>query len=436
MAIIPVAQKFHTVSSTVDTVDRGSAGFQGDREIYTMQDIINTVSATGGSIDGSGVQYALPVFTDTNTITNLAIGTAGQVLTSNGAGANPSFQTLAAGLTGVTNSASDSPNSKTALGVNAGGSSETGIFNTSIGVGAGNALTSSNANTSIGYNAGKGVTAAGGFAVFAGYNAGSQGQGSGGAVGVGRDALKLTSSVSSGGSSPTAVGYQAMSDGIISEGNTAFGAWALKGVTGMLGTQNTGLGCRTGIYLTSGSNNVFIGYNAGSVGTGLETGSNNIIIGHDAASSTGSVSNEITLGNSSITVIRAAVTSITSLSDERDKKDIKDLTYGLDFISNLKPREFVWDNRPEIKEEITYEEGESFDETKEIKTEVEFYSENKGKKDFGFIAQEVQAVDNDILRLVYDENPDKLEMSYGKLVPILVKAIQELKEQLDNKQDK
>jgi len=70
MAIIPIAQKFHTVSSTVDTVDRGSAGFQADREIYTMQDIINTVSATGGSIDGSGVQYALPVFTDTNTITN------------------------------------------------------------------------------------------------------------------------------------------------------------------------------------------------------------------------------------------------------------------------------------------------------------------------------------------------------------------------------
>ncbi len=59
---------------------------------YTMQDIINTVSYSGGAIDGSGAQYALPVFTDTNTITNLAIGAAGQVLTSNGAGADPSFQ--------------------------------------------------------------------------------------------------------------------------------------------------------------------------------------------------------------------------------------------------------------------------------------------------------------------------------------------------------
>ena len=59
---------------------------------YTMADIINTVSATGGSIDGSGAQYAIPVFTDTNTITNLPIGSSGQVLVSNGAGSDPSFQ--------------------------------------------------------------------------------------------------------------------------------------------------------------------------------------------------------------------------------------------------------------------------------------------------------------------------------------------------------
>jgi hypothetical protein len=58
---------------------------------YTMEDIINTVSYTGGSIDGSGAQYALPVFTDTNTITNLALGAVNQVLMSGGAGADPSW---------------------------------------------------------------------------------------------------------------------------------------------------------------------------------------------------------------------------------------------------------------------------------------------------------------------------------------------------------
>ena len=34
--------------------------------------------------------------------------------------------------------------------------------------------------------------------------------------------------------------------------------------------------------------------------------------------------------------------------------------------------------------------------------------------------------DADYLNMVMDENPDRLEASYGKLVPILVKAIQEL----------
>ena len=51
MAIIPKEQKFHTVSSTVDTTDRGSAEFQSQREVYTMQDVIDSVSAGGISTD-------------------------------------------------------------------------------------------------------------------------------------------------------------------------------------------------------------------------------------------------------------------------------------------------------------------------------------------------------------------------------------------------
>ena len=47
MAIIPNAQKFHTLSSTVNTTDRGSAELQSQREIYTMQDIIDTVGDDG-----------------------------------------------------------------------------------------------------------------------------------------------------------------------------------------------------------------------------------------------------------------------------------------------------------------------------------------------------------------------------------------------------
>ena len=165
----------------------------------------------------------------------------------------------------------------------------------------------------------------------------------------------------------------------------------------------------------------YLGFNTGS-GAGSLTGWNQIVIGAYARPSTGGVDSEITLGDSNITALRCAVTSITSLSDERDKSEIKDLEYGLDFIDALQPREFVWDNRPETRPEFDEDGNE---------TEVEFYSTNKGKKDFGFIAQEVRELDNDTLRLVYAENEDRLEMSYGKLVPILVKAIQELKEEVE-----
>ena len=44
MATVPSNQKFHTVPASVDTSDRGSARANADREIYTMQDITDTVS--------------------------------------------------------------------------------------------------------------------------------------------------------------------------------------------------------------------------------------------------------------------------------------------------------------------------------------------------------------------------------------------------------
>ena len=182
--------------------------------------------------------------------------------------------------------------------------------------------------------------------------------------------------------------------------------------------KTTIVGADSGTQQQGTVENTIIGSDAG---TTLSTGTNNTILGYGAQSSTATVSNEFTLGNSSVATLRCAVTSITSLSDERDKKDVSDLAYGLDFIESLQPKQFTWDNRPEK----TFE----FDKDgNEVEKEIE--SANKGKKDFGFIAQEVQPLDNDVLRLVYDENPDKLEMSYGKLVPILVKAVKELSDKV------
>jgi len=206
-------------------------------------------------------------------------------------------------------------------------------------------------------------------------------------IGIGSGALTTATGINN-----TALGKNALNSVSTGDANVAIGNGSLQGCTG--------------------NDNTAIGRNAGYTHT---TGSNNIFIGHISVGSSVTVSNEITLGNSSNTVIRAAVTSITSLSDERDKKEIQPLQVGLDFINTLNPVTFVWDER-----------------------------DVNGKhdvKDFGFIAQDLKKSQEDInleetLKLVYEENPDKLEASYGKLVPILVKAIQDLSKEIENLKNK
>ena len=291
-------------------------------------------------------------------------------------------------------SLSGNPQGNTFLGINAGTSNTSGANNTNIGRQAGTSNTTNGSRTMVGDEAGA-------------FQTGAR------CTGIGRYALRQGT-----GSNNTAVGESAMV-GNISSGsfNTAVGQNALSRAGAK--SRNIAVGGDAGRLLQTGGNNTLLGYQSGD---SLTTGSNNIVIGYQAAASAVDVSNEITLGDSNIATLRCAVTSITSLSDERDKSEIKDLQYGLDFIDSLQPREFVWDNRAEISREYD-EEGNAM--------EVEFYSANKGKKDFGFIAQEVQSVDDDTLRLVYDENPDKLELSYGKLVPILVQAIKDLKAEVE-----
>lgn len=271
---------------------------------------------------------------------------------------------------------------------------------------------------------------------------------------VGHQALEVNQ-----GGANTAIGSWALKVATLAVQNDAFGAYSLNqfnsgsfntaigsnaGWTLLNGDNNTFLGFQSGNMFTSsanrntvlgnsqgfaftggsGNDNVFVGRNAGRAYGGGDnnvilgsyamsfaapiTGDNNIQIGYNSTKATATTSNSITIGNSSHTVIRAAVTSITSLSDERDKKEIQELPVGLEFIEKLKPVKFVWNDREE-----------------EGKHDIE---------DFGFIAQDLKATQEEseasYLNLVYDENPEKLEASYGKLLPILVKAIQEMSSEM------
>ena len=528
MAIIPTGQQFHTLSSTVNTLERGSAYANASRESFTMQDILDTVSATGGGIDGSGTARSIPLFIDANTIGDspLTVNTftpgdgLAQIKFTDGyrfiinrpatvtsgdqeyaitqddvnkvsfgwdddgggfgflynwagfgwrigaAGNNPMLEI-------VTTAGLESVNlHKQVKFIDYGSGTYTGTSAYSLAFDAsGNVIettpseyTPADGNLLQGANPGtpaanpkKGTTA---FGIGAAANLTTQFgvPGDAGNTAFGFGALGLEDS----GGLNTAIGYKALgnqnvSSGFNAAGNTAVGYQAGLEATQSLGDTfvgtniksvnpgqsvgNVGVGSHaleelsTGFAnvaigrdalekVTSNTGNIAIGYHAND---GTTTGNENIVIGYNAQPSSTTVSNEITLGNSSTGVLRCQQTTITSLSDERDKTSIEDLPYGLDFVSKLQPRKFVWDNRAELRDKLN-DDGTI--------SKVEYYSANKGKKDFGFIAQEVKSLDNDTLRLVYEENPDKLEMSYGKLVPILVKAIQDLSAELDKKQDK
>lgn len=223
--------------------------------------------------------------------------------------------------------------------------------------------------------------------------------------------------LSSGGGNNVVIGYTAMLNATSAASSVIIGSGA-AGVGVLTGVANVLIGVNAGVALTSGGSNVVIGTSSGTalttgnqntilgttVATNLSNGQNCTLIGYQATPTSSSVSNEITLGNSSISTLRCQVTSITSLSDQRDKTDIAPLRSGIETVLALKPVTFTWNMRDGGK---------------------------VGIKDCGFIAQDLQAVDDEHLKLVYASNPDKLEATYGRLLPVLVRAIQDLKSEID-----
>jgi hypothetical protein len=245
---------------------------------------------------------------------------------------------------------------------------DTGGENVAIGFEAGKSITTGTRNMLIGSQAGTNITTA--LSILA----------------IGSTALFNYAS----GYETVALGRASMEQSTSGDGNTAVGQATLYRTTGNF---NTAIGYRAG-WANSANNNT--------------TGANNAFFGNEAVGASATASNVITLGNSSIATIRAQVTTITSLSDIRDKTNVMPLNYGIDFIKKLNPVSFDWDMRDGGK---------------------------IGISEIGFIAQELQQAQIDsqinIPNLVSDINPDKLEASYGVLIPIMVKALKEQQTLID-----
>jgi hypothetical protein len=364
------------------------------------------VAAAGGIpdtiLDAKGDLIAA---TAADTAARLAVGADGTVLTADSVEATG--LKWVAPVAGATLGANTFTADQNINGLTVGKGGGNVASNTVVGSNAVNAAATGSNNVAVGINALEDLTT--GF-----WN-----------VAVGSDALKENTT----GARNVAVGRQALEDCTTGGRNTAIGLTACQNVT--TGEQNVGIN-EALQSVTSGSANIAIGFNAGNLITGdfntfignqagdnLTTGSNNSGIGRDADPATATTSNSITLGNSSITSLRCQVTTISSLSDERDKTDIQPVSVGLNLVKDLKPIIFTWSIRPEFDKEGNLIENA-----------------NNGNTHTGFIAQDMLAVEqkydtSNYLKLVDESNPDRLEVAPAKLIPILVKAIQELSIKID-----
>ena len=187
-------------------------------------------------------------------------------------------------------------------------------------------------------------------------------------------------------------------------GNLSIGTSNGATVLGQAATATTDSVAIGRIASTAGTGNVSIGVNAGTTHT---SGDNVVCIGSGAQPSSATATNEVTLGDSNITAVRS-FGAYTFLSDARDKTDVGPMRAGLDFVRKLEPVEFRWQQR---------------------------YGPRRDE-DSGFLAQDLQAVQEltgiRIPGLVYEANPESLEISTQKLIPVLVKAIQEQQKQIDS----
>jgi hypothetical protein len=317
----------------------------------------------------------------------------------------------------------------TAVGYNTGASVSTGQQNTLIGGLAGDALTEASYNVAIGIEA---------------LSADTKGAGS---VAVGRNALATQNFTSATTTYNTAVGDRAglsVTTGIQNtligglagdaltdaDSNVAVGSNAL-GVC-VLGSGNTAIGT-SALANTSPSSaahmiNTAVGYAAGY---NVTTGTNNLLLGYDSGRSGSpggaitTASNILSLGDENIATANIQV-DWTVASDARDKTDFTALDLGLDFVKALAPVTYKWDKRSKY--------GDKYAEDYDLNDQTPDGTHKEDWLDIGFKAQEVEALEiaagynkSNSTNLVSSHTDDGKQMGlqYSKFVPILVKAIQE-----------
>ena len=338
-----------------------------------------TVGKGGGSVASNTVVGVSSLSSNVSGVQISAFGNL--VLPSNTGSYNSSFGygSSYANTTGQQNSA---------FGAASLNQNTTGSYNTAVGLSALNFNTTASNNTAVGYQAGYSNTATAN--TFYGYKAGY---------------------TNSSGNENTFIGTNAGFSNLTASGNTIIGINAYY--TNSTGNYNTVLGDAAG-YSATGGSNTLLGLSAAA---NLTTGSNNTVIGTSAGNSSGVInlttqSNRVVIGDANVSNAYILV-AWTVTSDARDKTDVSNTPYGLNFVNELRPITYKWDKRDK------YENKTPDGTHKEPKTQLGFLAQDviELEKKYGGVAGDLLIAD--------DETEESLKITETKMIPILVKAIQE-----------
>ena len=197
-----------------------------------------------------------------------------------------------------------------------------------------------------------------------------------------------TLTVGLGGSSVvsnTAVGVSALTANTSGQLNAAFGYQAMK-------VNTSGICC------------VGVGYTALNANT---SGSGNVMVGGWQSNGVYNPPFDPTTQNDRVMIGSAATSNAyvavawTVTSDARDKTDFAPVPHGLDFIAQLKPTAYRYKfNRND--------------------------TEGHGPLRYGFLAQDILALEGNAPVIIDNEDPDRLKLTDQNLIAVLVNAVQEL----------
>ena len=464
-----------TLTSTLDatiygvTVGRGGGAVSTNTAVGASAGYSNTTGTYNvflGSLAGYG---------NTTANANTAIGYQASYTNSTGAN-NSSFGAAALyfNTTGGNNTAigeealkaNTTASNNTAVGYQAGYTNTTGAQNTDVGMKAGYLGTVRTYTTSMGYFAG--YSSNGTANTYIGY---ASGPNNGTAsvenynTGIGAQALNGTTTASNN----TAVGYQAGYNRTTGAQNTFIGT--SSGFTGTTAAGNTFVGYGAGYYST-GTYNTFVGCSpTDGAGDSMTTGSKNVIIGGYSGNQSGldirTASNYIVLsdgdgnprgvcfntggwtfgngGTSDSVVARSGngANSANSLYvgyysatspingtisfNVTTNGNVYNTNNSYGSLSDVKLKENITDATPKLEQLC------------QVRVVNYNFKEGQTQKQLGVIAQELEQVFPGMV----DESPDRdaegndlgtttKQVKYSVFVPMLIKAIQELKAEVDS----